>query len=574
MKILLTTLHAKYSHASLALPCLAAYCSDISGALITIREYTVNEPREHTMRLIMAEEVDLIGFSCYIWNIEMTLKLVSDIKKIAPKTKIVLGGPEVSFGIFDLMHDNPFIDFVIKGEGEKSFRGLIESLLNEPSCLLQESLGEIDNIFFRDGKDTASGPLNRKNMELNTLPSPFQSGFVDFSKPLIYYETSRGCPFSCAFCLSSTEGSVRSFGMERIKKDLHFLMNQQVGQIKLVDRTFNYDARRADEIWEFILEHNISSHFHFEIAADLLTANNLNTLSKVPDNTFRFEIGIQSSSEKTLNQVGRKSDLERIFANVRSLKAGTKIDIHLDLVAGLPGEDYVGFLKSLQVVAELKPDMLQLEPLKLLKGTEMRAIATREDYKWSEAPPYTILHNRWLSYKEICRIETIGRLLDLFGKHGGCKAAFQVLERHKPYSTVLDEMATLAGNENLSSLSCRRVFELFARLAGDIPDSTTREELHDALFFDYCRSEMPVADKLPSFAKVRQKECLWLRAKDLALEKKSLEEQNIPEGSRVKAFRYTFMGDYRSENSAPKSFTATFVYISAAGRSLQIVVIP
>lgn len=570
MKILLTTLHAKYSHSSLALPCLAAFCRDIPGADITIREWTVNEPREHTLRLIMAEDADLIAFSCYIWNIEHTLKIASDIKKISPETIIVLGGPEVSFGIFDLMHDNKAIDFVIKGEGEKCFRLLVESLLNEPSVMFQESLAEIDNLFFRDGEETASGPLNRKNMELDTIPSPFESGLVDFSKPLIYYETSRGCPFSCAFCLSSTEGSVRSFSMERIKTDLLYLMNLKTAQIKLVDRTFNYDAARADQIWEFILEHNQGSHFHFEIAADLLTDSNLNILSKVSENTFRFEIGIQSSAVATLEQVGRTADLERIFANVRRLKAETAVDMHLDLVAGLPGEDYSGFLKSLQAVAELKPDMLQIEPLKLLKGAPMRAIADREGYVYSDTPPYTILRNKWLSYIEICRIETIGRLLDLFGKHGGMRSAFQVLQQHKTFAAVLDRMARRAGNENLSSFSCRRVFELFARLAEDLPDSNAVEQLHDALFFDYCRTEMPMVDKLPSFAAVKQGDCLWLRAKDLF---EGVQDLDIPAGSRVKAFRYTFMNDYRSEPWRAVPHLTTFVYISSAGRNLQIVTV-
>ena len=185
MKILLATLHAKYSHASLALPCLAMYCRDIAGAEITIREWTVNEPREHILRLVMAEQADLVAFSCYIWNIEQTLRIVSDIKKISPHTRIVLGGPEVSSGIFELMHDNPAVDFVIKGEGEEAFRSLIVTLLREKSGLLHDRLAEFDNLFFRDGSDTVSGPLSRRNLELDSLPSPFEAGMVDLSKPLI-----------------------------------------------------------------------------------------------------------------------------------------------------------------------------------------------------------------------------------------------------------------------------------------------------------------------------------------------------------------------------------------------------
>lgn len=567
MKILLATLHAKYSHASLALPCLAAYCQDIPDTEIAIREWTVNEPREHILRLVMAEGADLIAFSCYIWNIEQTLKIISDIKKIAPKTITVLGGPEVSFGIFDLMHDNVAIDFVIKGEGEEPFRRLITSLMREKTSLQQDSPSETDNLFFRDCNDIASGPLSRKNLDLDTLPSPFEAGMVDLSKPLIYYETSRGCPFSCAFCLSSVEGTVRSFSLDRIKKDLRFLMNSNVAQIKLVDRTFNYDAGRADAIWKFILAHNRSSHFHFEISADLLTDENLLTLARVPENTFRFEIGIQSASAATLEQVGRTADLPRIFANVERLKKETSVELHLDLVAGLPGEDYGGFLNSLQKIADLKPDMIQIEPLKVLKGAPMRAIAGREGYAFSEYSPYTILHNPWLCFEEICRIETVGRLLDLFGKHGRFEAAFRILERYMTFSATLDQMARQAGNENLSSLSCLRVYELFARLTEPLPDATARAVLHDALFFDYCRSEMPRMGKLPSFAVESQHRCSWPALRDLPGDLK------FPPGSRVKSFRYEFGSDYRMRQEGTGATTVTFIYISGSGRGLQVLTV-
>lgn len=564
MKILLTTLHAKYSHASLALPCLAAFCHDIPDVGITIREWTVNEPREHILRLVMAEKADLVAFSCYIWNIEQTLRIVSDIKKIAPDTKVLLGGPEVSFGIFDLMHDNPAIDFVIKGEGEEAFRRLVFSLMAEKHAGSIASLAEIDNLFFRDGGDTASGPLSRKTLELDRLPSPFQKGLVDLSKPLVYYETSRGCPFSCAFCLSSTEGSVRSFGLDRIQEDLLFLMSNNVAQIKLVDRTFNYDAKRAATLWEFILEHNRTSHFHFEIAADLLTGRCLDILARVPANTFRFEIGIQSASQKTLEKVARRADLQQIFATVRRLKAETRVELHLDLIAGLPGERYEGFLTSLDTVASLYPHDIQIEPLKLLKGSPMRKIGEQEGYLFSEAPPYTILRNPWLSYDDICRVETIGRLLDLFNKQGGFKTAFHVLLGHGTLSTALDRMAQQAGNENLSSLSSRRVFELFARLSEALLPEPDRRLLYDALFFDYCSSEMPLMGKLPSFAEAHQAECAWPGRKELP------EGLDIPPGSRVKAFRCTFSHDYRSEPWGSNPLPLTFIYISGAGQGLRV----
>jgi anaerobic magnesium-protoporphyrin IX monomethyl ester cyclase len=567
MKILLTTLHAKYSHASLALPCLAAGCRDLPGVTLTIREFTVNEPREHLLRLIMAEQADLVAFSCYIWNIEKTLRIVSDIKKIAPATRIVLGGPEVSFGIFELMHDHPAVDFVIKGEGEAVFRQLAELLANqEPDIFSGAALEEIDNLFFRDGSDISAGPHSRGYLQLDSIPSPFAAGLVDLDKPLTYYETSRGCPFACAFCLSSVEGQVRSYSMERIRSDLLLLMQKKVPQIKLVDRTFNYDARRADDIWRFILEHNQGSHFHFEIAADLLNDTSLDILKHVPAGTFRFEIGIQSAAAETLKRVNRTADLGRTFYCIRQLRAETRIELHLDLVAGLPGEDYAAFLASLQAVADLKPHQIQVEPLKVLKGSPMREIATREDYHFSGSPPYTILRNPWLSFDDIGRIETVGRLLDLYYNHGGFATALKLLTDKIPLSGLLDRMAAAAAGQTLHGLSSLRLYELFFRLALPCCDIAGHSLFANALFFDFCCSEMPRQGKLPLFIEKCQKECSWPGGGELAA------GMDLPPGSRVKAFRFPFKRDYRLKPWGETPLEITFVYASGAGRGLQVIV--
>jgi anaerobic magnesium-protoporphyrin IX monomethyl ester cyclase len=568
MKILLTTLHAKYSHASLALPCLAACCRDLPGVTVTTREYTVNEPRDHLLRLIMSEKADLVAFSCYIWNIEKTLRIVSDIKKIAPETRIVLGGPEVSFGTFELMHNHPAIDLVIKGEGEAVFRRLAEALSDQDTEMLSGSaLEEIDNLFFRDGSDISTGPHGRGYLQLDSIPSPFEAGLVDLNKPLTYYETSRGCPFSCAFCLSSVEGQVRSFSMERIRRDLLLLMQKKVPQIKLVDRTFNYDARRTDDIWRFILEHNQDSHFHFEIAADLLSDASLDLLKKVPVDTFRFEIGVQSASADTLRQVNRTADLGRIFYVIRRLRAETRIELHLDLVAGLPGEDYAAFLFSLQAVADLLPHQIQVEPLKVLKGSPMREIAAREDYHFSESPPYTILRNPWLSYDDIGRIESIGRLLDLYYNHGGFETALDLLTRRTPLSALLGRMADNAVGQALSGLSSLRLYELFFRLASPCCDAADSGLFADALFFDFCSSEMPRQGKLPLFIAERRQACNWPGGRELST------GIDLPTGSRVKAFRFTFKRDYRDSGWRDGPTEITFLYASGEGQGLRVVML-
>lgn len=574
MKILLTTLHAKYSHASLALPCLSASCKEIPGVDVVIREWTVNEPREHLLRQIMAERAGLVAFSCYIWNIEKTLRIVSDIKRISPDTLIAMGGPEASFGVFELMHANPAVDFVVKGEGETAFRRLVSALAgargnNEP----EGSLDTIDNLFFRDGADIASGPLNREPLPLGSIPSPFQAGLVDLKKALVYFETSRGCPFSCAFCLSSVEGQVRSYPMERVRSELLLLMRRKVPRIKLVDRTFNYDAERANRIWEMILEHNSGSHFHFEIAAGLLTAENISLLQQVPEKTFRFEIGIQSVSEETLERVGRTASLGRIFENVRLLRRETRIELHLDLVAGLPGEDYNGFLESLRQVAELRPHEIQVEPLKVLKGSPMREIAMREGYRFSSFPPYTILATPWLSFEDIGRIETIGRLLDLFYNHGGFATTLRFLlggtltGAPLDFADLFDHLARQAGTENLSGFSTRRLYELFARLGGALVREEDRLLLNDALMFDYCMNEMPLLGKLPSFIAKRQHDCSWPGRSKLP------GGLDLPVDSRVRTFRFQFLRDYRIEARADGPTAVTFAYASGSGKGLRVFVI-
>jgi len=575
MKLLLTTLHAKYSHASLALPCLAACCRDLSGIDILIREWTVNEPREQILRRIMREQADVIAFSCYIWNIESILRLADDIKKIAPDTIIILGGPEASFGIFELMHDNQAIDFVVKGEGEAVFRRLLEALLPRQDALpanpfhiseKAQLFQGIDNLFFRDNDAILSGPLTSEYLTMDSIPSPFQAGLVDLSKPLIYYETSRGCPFSCAFCLSSLEGRVRSFSMQRIESDLAWLMSRDIEQIKLVDRTFNYDAERTNRIWEFILQHNRASRFHFEIAADLLTDQNITLLQRVPPNTFGFEIGVQSTSSDTLEQVQRTANLERLRANVRRLRSETAVELHLDLVAGLPGEDYHGLLDSLTYVAELRPHVIQIEPLKVLKGSPMRKIASQHAYRFSQSPPYSILTTPWLSFEDITRIETIGRLLDLFYNQSGFETALRVMEKRMGFAELFDRMARRTGEEQLIGRSTLRTYELFASLATPLLPMVEQEGLHDALFFDYCCVEMPLKGKLPFFAADQQK-CRWPGRAELP------QELELPPNGRIRVFRYEFTRDYRNDAWPEKPAVITFVYSSATGKGLRVTVL-
>lgn len=573
MKVLLATLHAKYVHASLALPCLASACRDITGVETVIREFTVNEPADQVLRRIVAEEADVAAFSCYIWNIRETLQLAADLKKVLPRTFIILGGPEASFGVFDLLSANQAIDCVIREEGEETFQECMGALTASPGKVPSEVLlSNIEGITFRAGDEIIANPPRRSIRDLDTIPSPFGAGLVDLDKPLVYYESSRGCPFSCAFCMSSLEKGVRSFTMERIRADLGLLMERGVKTVKFVDRTFNYDAARANAIWEFILRSNRESRFHFEIAADLLTDDNIRILREVPEGVFRFEIGVQSGGEETLERVGRKSDLEKLFATVRRLREETGVTLHLDLVAGLPEENYPGFLASLDRLFAVSPHHIQVEPLKVLKGSPMRRIAAEEEYAFSDTPPYKILHTPWLSFADIGRIETVSRLLDLYYNSGRCRTSLAFLAQHHPLSHVFDKAAQYWEENALQpNLSLIGLFGEFWRFAARFVEEGELENLRDALCYDFCLAECPGAGKMPEFfMDAREIAGGGKRRVDTARLARLL---GLSDGSRIRTFVRRFTRDYRFAPWKEGPAELLFIYASAPGLGLRVEVL-
>ena len=357
MRTLLTTLHSKYIHASLALPYLASFCRSDCGELL-ILEQTVHEPKETLLAKIIEQRPDIVAFSVYLWNRLLTLELVNCLKQIDPNLKIVLGGPEISFEPEDFFLRHP-IDALICGEGEMPLRHLLQAwqLGGEPTAIPGLRLPK------------APAANGRSLLEdLDRLPSPFVEDLVDLRRGLVYFESSRGCPYACSFCMSALDDQVRSFSIPRIFSDLQLLIDAEVPQIKFVDRTFNYDNHRSREILKFILRQNRCSHFHFEIGAHLLDEKTLQLLEKVPAGMFQFEIGVQSSVPATLEKIGRRASLDTLAENVRRLRKADNIHLHLDLITGLPGEDYKQFLRSLDWTAQLRPHHLQVEPVKLLPG--------------------------------------------------------------------------------------------------------------------------------------------------------------------------------------------------------------
>ncbi len=406
MKILLTTLHSKYIHASLALPYLQAYCQDLAD--FRICEFTVNEPKESVLAKIVEFDVDVVCFSVYIWNRLETLNLVRCLKLIRPDLKIVLGGPEVSFETQDFFVQHP-VDALIRGEGERPLRNLLLGWLQ--GKVLRGMAG------VQNSADLTPPAMDRLE-NLDEIPSPFAAGLVDLKRGLVYYESSRGCPYSCSFCMSALDETVRSFSMARIKSDLEILIGNRVPLIKFVDRTFNYDRKRTLEILKFLVAAKGESRYHLEIGAHLLDGEILDFLDSAPEDLFQFEIGVQSTLPETLERVSRRATFSALKENVERLIAAGRVHQHLDLIAGLPGENLDSFYTSLDRVLEVHPDHLQIEPVKLLPGAPLRQQAAEWGIIFDPQPPYTILKSSHLSYVELEQLRGVGRLLDLHYNSG------------------------------------------------------------------------------------------------------------------------------------------------------------
>ncbi|NLB89340.1 MAG: B12-binding domain-containing radical SAM protein, partial [Syntrophomonadaceae bacterium] len=406
MKVLLVTLNAKFIHSSLALAYLKAFAQSES-INIEIREYTINEQVMDILADIHKAKPDILCFSCYIWNIEPILEICSDFKRVNPDIPIILGGPEVSYDAKDILAKYP-VDFVIRGEGEETFKELLLSLKNKSGYSF------IKGITYRHEDKIIENEDRELINNLDIIPFPYQDNLANYKNKTVYYETSRGCPFNCAYCLSSTIKGVRYFSLDRVKEDLSYLMANEVKEVKFVDRTFNCNEERALKIMDFILENNKSTKFHFEIDAEILSDKFIDFLRHVPSGWFDFEIGIQSTYLPALNAVNRKAHWETLQRKIKLLTELGNIHIHLDLIAGLPNESYSEFGNSFNNVYNLKPDMLQLGFLKLLKGSPIRKEAERYQYVYQGKPPYQVLSNHIITYDEMIRLNQIENLVNRY----------------------------------------------------------------------------------------------------------------------------------------------------------------
>lgn len=432
MKIVLSTLNAKYIHSSLALRYLKAY-SQREFSDIEIVEYSIKEPILNLLSDLYKKKPDVIGFSCYIWNIEETLELVQLIKKVMPDVSIVLGGPEVSYDIKYWLERVKGIDYIVYGEGEHTFYLLLKALMENGN------ISEINGLAYKLNDSFVITPPQKK-LNLNDLPSPYQDeeDIEALRDKIVYFEASRGCPFSCAYCLSSADTGVRFFELERVKRDLLKLMNSGVKTIKFVDRTFNINKKFAIEIFKFLIDNNIRTVFQFEITADIMHRDVLQFLvENAPANYFRFEIGIQSTNEYTNSLINRRQNFKKLSTTVLKLKENKKIDLHLDLIAGLPEEDYSSFRKTFNDVFALRPEELQLGFLKILRGTQMWREASKYNYVYMEKAPYEIFQNSVLSFTDIIKIKSLEDVLEKYWNSNRMNNTVEYLITHE-FETPFD----------------------------------------------------------------------------------------------------------------------------------------
>lgn len=409
MKILLTAINAKYIHSNLAVYSLKAYSQDEG---VELAEYTINQRSEDILMDIYKRRPDVLCFSCYIWNLDVVEELVRELGKLMPDLVIWLGGPEVSYDARDVLCRLPMVRGVMKGEGEETFAELCK--IYRCSKHTDEELENLAGITFRRADGTIIENPWREVMDLSKVPFVYQR-IEDFEHKIVYYESSRGCPFSCSYCLSSVDKRLRFRNLELVKQELQFFLDHEVPQVKFVDRTFNCKHDHAIAIWKYIAEHdNGITNFHFEVAADLLNEEELKILEGMRPGLVQLEIGVQSTNPDTIRAIRRTMDFDKVSEVVARIQKKGNIHQHLDLIAGLPYEDIQRFARSFDDVYALKPEQLQLGFLKVLKGSYMEEQQKTYGLEHKSRPPYEVLYTKWLSYEDVIRLKGIEEMVEVY----------------------------------------------------------------------------------------------------------------------------------------------------------------
>lgn len=497
MKILLAACNAKYIHSNLAVYNLKS-CSGEYSSRVVVKEYTINQIRDDILKDIYLEQPDVVCFSCYIWNISFVRELVPDLKKILPQAEFWAGGPEVSYDAVEFLKKNPAFFGVMVGEGEETFHELAGYYIERKP----ETLSGIRGVAFRDenkGRDIVHTGW-RELMDLSKVPFAY-SNLTEFKNRIIYYESSRGCPFSCSYCLSSIDKKLRFRDIELVKKELQFFIDNKVPQVKFVDRTFNCKHDHAMEIWRYITENdNGITNFHFEISADLLRAEELALMKTMRPGLIQLEIGVQSTNPQTIKAIRRTMDFEKLKGIVEQIHSFGNIHQHLDLIAGLPYEGYDSFHKSFCDVYALRPEQFQLGFLKVLKGSHMMEMTGEYQILYKDREPYEVLSTAWMTYGEILRLKMVESMVEVYYNSGQFKNTLVFLEKYfdDPFRMyeALGRFYEKKGYSEISHSRMRR-YEILMEFAGEQKEIPS-EALSDVMLLDlYLRENLK---NRPSFA--------------------------------------------------------------------------
>ena len=495
MKILLVACNAKYIHSNLAVYDLQAYASDYADHIV-LKEYTINQQKDDIMRDIYLEHPDVVCVSCYIWNLSFVKELMADLIKILPGADFWAGGPEVSYDAEKFLTENPEFKGVMVGEGEETFRELAGYYVEKDP----QNLKDMTGVCYRDGDQIIHNGW-RQIMDLSSIPFIYKD-LSEFKNRIIYYESSRGCPFSCSYCLSSIDKKLRFRDTETVKKELQFFIDNKVPQVKFVDRTFNCKHDHAMAIWKYINEHdNGVTNFHFEISADLLREEELQEMSTMRPGLIQLEIGVQSTNPDTIKAIHRTMDFEKLKGIVDRIHSFGNIHQHLDLIAGLPYEDYDSFRHSFNDVYALKPQQLQLGFLKVLKGSHMMEMCREYGIVYKTQEPYEVLSTKWLDYDHVLKLKTVENMVEVYYNSGQFQNTLEYLEKFFPDAfSIYERLGSFYMEKGYGDVSHTRMrrYEILLEFLEDVPE-ISMDQVKDQMVYDlYLRENLK---SRPGFAR-------------------------------------------------------------------------
>ena len=495
MKILLAACNAKYIHSNLAVYDLQAYAAEYADHIV-LKEYTINQQKDDIMRDIYLEHPDVVCVSCYIWNVSFVKELMADLTKILPDADFWSGGPEVSYDAEKFLTENPEFKGVMVGEGEETFRELAGYYVEKNP----QDLKDMTGICYKDGEKIIHNGW-RQIMDLSSIPFIYKD-LSDFKNRIIYYESSRGCPFSCSYCLSSIDKKLRFRDTEMVKKELQFFIDNKVPQVKFVDRTFNCKHDHAMAIWKYINEHdNGVTNFHFEISADLLREEELQEMSTMRPGLIQLEIGVQSTNPDTIKAIHRTMDFEKLKGIVDRIHSFGNIHQHLDLIAGLPYEDYDSFRHSFNDVYALKPQQLQLGFLKVLKGSHMMEMCQEYGIVYKTREPYEVLSTKWLDYDHVLKLKTVENMVEVYYNSGQFQNTLEYLEGFFPDAfSIYERLGNFYMEKGYGDVSHTRMrrYEILLEFLEDVSE-ISMDQVKDQMVYDlYLRENLK---SRPGFAR-------------------------------------------------------------------------